>query len=279
MPLEDGARGLRCVVGSGRPPGNALPQRARGSDAVENRETGGVCRRDLGESVALGAAQEGCVDDDVETIAYRRRRDLPQAPVGRRARVGGVEPAADGRSRSGVRVEAGLPLALEVRAHAQCGQPRDELARDVGLAAAGQSVCDQKERAARRDELARDLEVRFERARLRLLRLLARFDRNHLCSNHGAVGEVEAQHFDAGIVAARFEILRDECVCEVGTVMCKEVHHREAGFARHVDLAQARIEFQGIERDDLAVQQQQVLQVQVAVAVLACIAREPGCYG
>ena len=108
---------------------------------------------------------------------------------------------------------------------------------------------------------------------------LPRFDREHLCANHRAVGEIETQHLDAGVVAARFEVLAEERVCEIGPSVREQVHCREARFADHVDLAQPNIEFEGVERDDLAVEEQQVLQMQVAVALLACGAREPGCDG
>ena len=52
--------------------------------------------------------------------------------------------------------------------------------------------------------------------------------------------EVEAQHVEAVVVAARFEVGREKHVAEVGAVVRQQVHHEERRFARDVDLAQLR---------------------------------------
>jgi hypothetical protein len=41
----------------------------------------------------------------------------------------------------------------------------------------------------------------------------------------------------------------------------REIHRQKAGLARDVDLAQPPIELERVERDDLCVEQQQVLEV------------------
>ncbi len=106
---------------------------------------------------------------------------------------------------------------------------------------------------------------------------LAPADGGHHGTHHAAVDQVETQHAQAFIVATRLEPCVQHGVGKAGVFARHQVHHQKSDVVGGVDPAQVGAELQRIERHEAAILQQQVLQMQIAVALANRTAAGPGC--
>ncbi len=77
---------------------------------------------------------------------------------------------------------------------------------------------------------------------------LARADERHLGAHHRPVHEIEAQHVDARVVAARLEYAIEKAPAECRRAAIDEIHHRERDLAHDVDPAKRIVELDAVEQ-------------------------------
>ena len=164
-------------------------------------------------------------------------------------------------------------LALHVRAQADRAATRLGLqpaARGPGLAAARQTVGDDQLRRGRVGDVLRQRQVapslgqvfvRFRRAGQ-----LPRADRRHLGAHARPVARKKNPDGVRRHVAAGVGPLAQQHVRQPRLAVVQQVHPAEGHVAGHVDPAQLVVELDGVEGQHLAVDEDEVGQVQVAVA-------------
>ena len=255
--------GLRRVVAAGQARADALGQHRWLGLAVQDVPRQLHFVGQLGETAALVAAQEGGVHDGREARGQRVARQLGQAFVGAARRFGAVERRV---ARVVERLQAVEPLALDVRAQPDSARRLGQLQRDGTLARPGQAVHEQEARGdALGAELRREFAVGKRRGRAGH-GALALADQADLRAHQRAVDQRKAPQRQARVVARGVEPGVDEAKRQVAAAVRQQVHGNERGVVGDVDPAQRGVELDGIERGRLVVEQQQIAQVQVAMA-------------
>src|SRR5688500_3075549 len=94
---------------------------------------------------------------------------------------------------------------------------------------------------------------------------LSGLDRGDLGTDQRAIDEIERQHVDTAVVAARLEIPARELVREIGALVRRQVDREECDLTDEVAVAQLAVELERIEGHDCAVAPREVLEVQVSV--------------
>lgn len=112
------------------------------------------------------------------------------------------------------------------------------------------------------------------RARLLLAHLLggrtvrlAAADQRDQGAHQRAIHRIEPQGRQASVIAGRLQVAIEQPCSELWQTVIEEIHPCKCDVAHHVDEAQLGIEFDAIERHRLAVDQRQVGQMQIAVAL------------
>ena len=94
---------------------------------------------------------------------------------------------------------------------------------------------------------------------------LAGADGGDLGAHRRTVGEIETQHADARIVAARLQISIQIAPCQIAVSVMQQIHHGERDLVQHVYPSQRGRELDTVERHGHAIDERDVAQVQVAM--------------
>ncbi len=101
--------------------------------------------------------------------------------------------------------------------------------------------------------------------------LLVRADAGHLCSHQRPVNQVIAQHGKSRVIPGLLQIGVEKAVGEPRQLAVEQVHDQERDLVHDIDPPERLVELDAVERRRLAVDERDVAQVQVAVA----LANEP----
>src|SRR3990167_5531277 len=101
---------------------------------------------------------------------------------------------------------------------------------------------------------------------LNRIRFLAEAEQADFAAHHGAVGLVEIQQFQRGVVAGAFQPGADKTAGERLEAAVFQVHGEEGGVRSDVDQAEGFVEFDAVEQHDLTVEQGDVAQMNIAMA-------------
>ena len=159
QPLQDVEVGFGSVVASLTPSSDPLAQQRQVGAAMQDRERRGAGSRQGREPVALGAAQEGGVDEGRPAAAEHRPGDREQARIGQLGRGGAVDAAANAVARGLERRDAEEALALDVRADAHGADRLGQRLRHESLARSGQSASDRQPRVVAAGERAGEPQI------------------------------------------------------------------------------------------------------------------------
>ena len=103
----------------------------------------------------------------------------------------------------------------------------------------------------------------------------------HFCAHHGAVHQVIAQYSEAAIVTAVLQVSVKKTVGEWCLPAIIKIHQQKGNFTENVDPAQVRIKLYAIKGCHTSIDQRDISEVQVAVALAdsPCILAHLQCIG
>nr|GFD32723.1 hypothetical protein [Tanacetum cinerariifolium] len=91
-------------------------------------------------------------------------------------------------------------------------------------------------------------------------------EQRHLGPNQRTVGFIEVQQLQARVIAGVFQVLADQTARQALKATVLQVHCQETDVGVDVGHTERLVEFDAVENHDLAVNQRDVAQVDIAVA-------------
>ena len=195
-----------------------------------------------------------------------------QARIGPAGGVLGIDTAAEAAAGPLARGEPVQALPLDVGAHADRAELLDEQSGEHRFPRPREPAREDERPALDGHEALGEPQVVADLA-LRAVALggargkLVRAHAGDLRPDHRAVHEIEAEAREPGVVAGLLEVGVEEPAGVRGETVVGEIHDAERDLAHDVDPAQVRVELDAVERHDAPIQQEEVAQVQVAMAL------------
>jgi len=238
--------------------GQPLADHAVRGLAVENQEGHAAGFGNLGRAVALLALEVGGIDDHREAGMQGGAGQLVQVLVD----AGAGLRAVNAGMQLGLLVGALFTeqaLAFDIRAQAHSAQGFDQAQGYVALADRRNAVGDGQEAGGNGAVAFRQVGVaavlREDFLALRGVLLLTQTEQADLGAHQGAVGLVEIQQVEGGVVAGVFQPGIDKASGQRLEVAILQVHGQEGGVRGDVDQAERLVELDAVEQHHVTVEQ------------------------
>src|SRR5581483_1871033 len=263
----DGRGGVGRVGSGGQPVPDPSLGQPGGGDAAQLDEIAAGGGGEVGGRPALPARRPAGVEDHRLTERQRGTGPLQQRGIGGGGQLRPVEALAEGGRRRPAVVEAGQVLAHLVGAQ---HRPAGGLGQGGGqrrLAGAGQAADEHQPDAGGLEVAGGEVEQAAGGVGRGGVAGLAVAQAGDLAADMGPGGDVVVGQRPGVRLAGQLPVVGQEPLGRLGVAQPFEVHGQEGHVGQHVDVAQPVVELDAVEDAGAVVEAEDVLGLEVAVAV------------